>query len=65
MYKQNYSERVKYTQKRQHTKRKLDCSENGTKMVKYKKVEDNLNDNSCEALQIPGITLMIRDNKST
>ena len=23
-------------------------------MVKYKKVEDNLNDNSCEALQIPG-----------
>ena len=54
MYKQNYSERVKDTQKKQFIKRKLDCSENGTKMVKYKKVEDNLNDNSCEALQIPG-----------
>ena len=54
MYKQNYSERVKDTQKRQYIKRKLDCSENGTKMVKYKKVEDNLNDNSCETLQIPG-----------
>jgi hypothetical protein len=53
MYKQNYLERVKDTRKRQYIKRKLDCSENGT-MVKYKKVEDNLNDNSCEALQIPG-----------
>jgi hypothetical protein len=49
MYKQNYLERVKDTRKRQYIKR----SENGT-MVKYKKVEDNLNDNSCEALQIPG-----------
>jgi hypothetical protein len=53
-YKQNYSERVKDTQKRKYLKRKLDCSENGTKMIKYKKVEDNSNDNSSEALQIPG-----------
>ena len=54
MYKQNYSERVKDTQKRQYLKRKLGCSENGTKMIKYKKVEDNSNDSSCETLQIPG-----------
>ena len=54
MYKQNYSERVKDTQRRKYLKRKLGCSENGTKMIKCKKVEDNSNDNSCEALQIPG-----------
>jgi hypothetical protein len=54
MYKQNYSERVKDTQKRKYLKRKLGCSENGTKMIKYKKVEDNSNDNSCEALELPG-----------
>ena len=49
-----YSERVKDTQKRKYLKRKLGCSENGTKVIKYKKVEDNSNDNSCEALQRPG-----------
>ena len=54
MYKQNNSERVKDTQKRQYIKRKLDCSKNGTKMNKYRKLEDNSNDNSREALQIPG-----------
>ena len=54
MYKQNYSERVKDTQKRKYLKRKLGCSENGTKMIKFKKVEDNSNDNSCEALHLPG-----------
>ncbi|CAB3995589.1 Hypothetical predicted protein [Paramuricea clavata] len=55
-YQQSYLERVKDTQKRQYIKRKLDCSENGTKMIKYKKVEDNPNGNSCEAGQIPGNT---------
>jgi hypothetical protein len=52
-YKQNYSERVKDTQKRKYLKRKLECGESETKMIKYKKV-DNSNDNSCESLQIPG-----------
>jgi hypothetical protein len=52
IYKQNYSERVKDTQKRKYLKRKLDCGENGTKMIKYKRVEDNSNDNSCEALHL-------------
>jgi hypothetical protein len=58
MYKQNYSERVKGSQKRKYIKRKLDCSENQTNcMNKYKKVGAFSNDNSCEA------QTLIRNNK--
>ena len=46
-------ENVKNHQKRQYVKRKLDCNGSGTKMNKCKKVEDNVNDNLCEAPQIP------------
>ena len=53
MYKQNYLEKVKDNKKRQYIKRKLDCNESGTKMNKHKKVEDNANENLCEAPQIP------------